>query len=268
MAGAVAGRKVAVAPGDAPRSYTDGERIFISAEQASSPRDTLVVQAALLAAGSLEPKLVARTTGRKALRHRYLTLEAARALGDLSAEVPRGVSERIGAVYDGPLPESPEESLKLAGSDRAKVPEAPAWLGTIRPATLIRNSGAVGGAPTEKDRKGASKEIEMPELDEDEDSERSKILELFQAPALQNPLASYLQKLLGMGRSPQAEGGGGEELPIGGQRAGKVGKDALPMDESVEVQIDLEGPPVGHLYPEWNWQSRRYRPDWCAVAEY
>ena len=109
----------------------------------------------------------------------------------------------------------------------------------------------------------------MPELDEDEDSERSKIMELFQAPALQNPLASYLQKLLGMGRSPQAEGGGGEELPVGGQRAGKVGKDAKPLDEGVEVQIDLEGPPIGRLYPEWNWQaSAATGQDWCAVAEY
>ena len=268
MAGAVAGRKVAVAPGDAPRSYTDGERIFVSADQTARPRDTLVVQAALLAAGSLEPKLVARTTGRKAVRHRYLTLEAARAIGDLSDRVPRGVSQRIRDLYEGPLPASPEESLKLAGSEREAVPEAPEWLGTIRPATLIRNSPNVGGAPTEKDLQGKAKQVDMPELDEDEDSERSRILELFQAPALQNPLASYLQKLLGMGRSPQAEGGGGEELPVGGHRAGRVGDKAKPLEEGVEVQIDLEGPPVGRLYPEWDWRKHSYRRDWCSVTEY
>lgn len=269
LAASVAGRKVAVAPGDAPRSYTDGERIYVAGEVSERPRDTLVVQAALLAAGSLEPRLVARTTGRKALRHRYLTLEAARALGELASSVPRPVSERLGRVYSGPVPGSPEESLELAGSQSSDVPEAPEWLGTIRPATLIRNSGAVGGAPTEKDRKGTSKQVEMPELDEDEDSERSKIMELFSAPALQNPLASYLQKLLGMGTSPDPDGGGGgEELPVGGQRAGRVGSEAEAMEEGVDVQIDLEGPPIGRLYPEWDWQKRRYRPDWCAVTEY
>ena len=172
LAGAVAGRKVAVAPADAPRSYTDGERIFVSADEVGHPRDTLVVQAALLAVGSLDPKLVARTTGRKALRHRYLTLEAARALGELQAEIPRGTSRRIESLYSGPLPGSPEESLRLAGSD--EVPEAPEWLGTIRPTTLLRNSTAVGGAPTEKDRKGQSKQVDMPELDEDEDSSAAR----------------------------------------------------------------------------------------------
>ena len=255
LAAAVAGRRVAVAEGASDRSYTDGDRIFVAAEDASRPRDTLIVQAALLAAGSLEPRLVARTTGRRALRHRYLTLEAARAIGELSSAVPRGVSDRIRALYGGPVPASAQESLERAGADSGDVPEAPQWLGTIRPATLIRNSTSVGGAPTDKDLKGESKQVDMPELDEDEDSERSKIMELFSAPAMQNPLAQYLQKLLGMGTSPDAEGGSGDELPVGGNRAGKVGENAKALEAGVEVDIDLGGIPVGRLYPEWNWQT-------------
>ena len=54
---------------------------------------------------------------------------------------------------------------------------------------------------------------------------------------------------------------------MGGQRSGRVGRNAKPMEEGVEVQIDW-GPPIGRLYPEWDWQKRRYRPDWCAVTEY
>ena len=242
LAGAVAGRKVAVAPADAPRSYTDGERIFVSADEVGHPRDTLVVQA-LLAVGSLDPKLVARTTGRKALRHRYLTPRGGPgARGAPGRDSPRHLAaDRVALLR--PAPGVPEESLRLAGSD--EVPEAPEWLGTIRPTTLLRNSTAVGGAPTEKDRKGQSKQVDMPELDEDEDSERSKIMELFSAPALQNPLARYLQKLLGMGTSPDPEGGGGEELPVGGQRSGRVGRNAKPMEEGWRSRSTWRGPRSG-----------------------
>lgn len=268
LAGAVAGRKVAVAPGEAERSFTDGERIFVTAEESEAIRDTLVVQAALLAAGSLEPRLVARLAGRRRLRHRYLTLEAVRAVQLLAGSVPRGTVERLARLYEEPPAGSPEESLERALSDKEPVPEAPEWLGTIRPGRVLLAGPLGGSAPTEEDRHGASRRQDMPELDEDEDSERSRILELFQAPALQNPIAQYLQKLLGMGRTPKADGSGGEELPVGGERAGRVGDRAKTVKGAPAVPLDALGRPIGRLYPEWNWQRRSYRRDWCAVAEY
>src|SRR5262249_19720404 len=159
-------------------------------------------------------------------------------------------------VYSGPLTASPEESLELASSEREGVPEAPEWLGTIRPATLLRNATGIGGAPTENDLPGRPKQGDMPGAAADQGSQRPEIMELCSPPALQNPLAQYLQKLLGMGRTPSSEGGGGDELPVGGHRRGRVGPDAKPLEEGVEVSIDLEGPPIGHLYPEWNWQKQ------------
>ncbi|HEX6390494.1 MAG TPA: hypothetical protein VFZ89_13620 [Solirubrobacteraceae bacterium] len=265
LASAVAGRRLAVVAGDAERTYSDGERIFAAGED----RDTIVVQAALLAAGSLEPRLVAKLAGRRRLRHRYLTLEAVRATTQLEQVVPRAAALRVAALYDGPVPASAQESLALAGSERAAVPEAPEWLGTIRPARILMGAPGFGGAPTDKELSGKAKQVDMPELDEDEDSERSKILELFSAPAMQNPLAQYLQKLLGMGRSATPEaGGGGDELPVGGHRIGRVGKDAKRMQAPEDVLVQLVSTPVGRRYPEFNWLTGRYRPDWCAVAEY
>lgn len=263
LASAVAGRRVAVVAGDAERAYCDGERIF-----ADDDRDTVVVQAALLAVGSLEPRVVAKLAGRRRLRHRYLTLEAARAAGDPALPLPAAVARRIQALHAAPVGASPAESLALAGSS-ADVPEAPAWLGTIRPARVLMGAPGFGGAPTDKELSGKAKQVDMPELDEDEDSERSRILELFSAPAMQNPLAQYLQKLLGMGRSPTPEeGAGGDELPVGGHRIGRVGKDAKRTQAPEDIVVELVSTPIGRRYPEWNWLSGRYRRDWCAVAEY
>jgi len=265
LASAIAGRRVAVVPGEAERTYCDGERIYA----ATPERDTLVVQAALLAIGSLEPRIVARLAGRRRLRHRYLTLEAARAAGDPALPMPSSVARRIQALHGGPVGASAEESLALAGSEREAVPEAPEWLGTIRPSRILMGAPGFGGSPTEKERSGSAKQVDMPELDEDEDSERSRILELFSAPAMQNPLAQYLQKLLGMGRSATPEeGGGGDELPVGGNRVGRVGANAKRMEAPEDLIVELVSTPVGRRYPEWNWLSGRYRPDWCAVAEY
>jgi len=270
LAGAVAGRKVAVVAGDHARAYCDGERIYTAADDELPIRDTLVVQAALLAAGSLEPRVVARLAGRRRLRNRYLVLEAARAGHMLQDVMPRHVAQRIAGAYAGPVTDSPLDSLDRASSEREDVPEAPDWMGTIRPARVLMNAPSLaGGAPTDKDRDGTSKQVDMPELDEDEDSERSRILELFQAPAMQNPLAQYLQKLLGMGRSPSPdEGAGGDELPVGSRRAGRVGDKAQRADAPADVVLALDGPPVGRLYPEYDCHASRYRPDWCAVTEY
>jgi len=268
LAGAVAGRKLAVVPGDHERAYCDGERIYTAAGDAD-PRDALVVQAALVASGSLDARIVARLAGRRRLRHRYLTLEAARAAHELGALLPRRVAGRIADSYAGPPTQSPADSLARAGSEREDVPEAPAWMGTIRPARVLMTAPSLGAAPTQKDRDGSSKQVDMPELDEDEDTEESRILKLFQAPGMQNPMAQYFLKLLGMGRSPGSDAGGaGDELPVGARKAGRVGANARRTDATTDVDFGLGGPPVGVLYPEYDCHSGRYRPDWCAVTEY
>jgi Mg-chelatase subunit ChlD len=229
---------------------------------------SVVVQASLLAVGSLEPWVMARLTGRRALRLRYLSLEAARATHTLRAALPAWIAELVTGVYDGPTPSSPRQSLAWAGEPRRAVPEAPAWLGTIKPIKVLRaNPGAPGGAPTDEDRAGGSVENLLRELDDEEESERSRILELFSAP-IRNPLASMIQKFFGMGRAPGAEGGGGEELPVGGASIWPVGPNAKTAQAPAGFAVELAGAPIGHRYPEWDFRRRSYRHDWCAVAEF
>src|SRR5438067_93772 len=95
LAGAVAGRSVAVAGGADSRSWSDGETIFLRSDDDHPARDTLVVQAALLAAGSLDPGIVRKTTGRNGMRLRYLTLEAMRAITLVGDAVPRTIAVRV-----------------------------------------------------------------------------------------------------------------------------------------------------------------------------
>jgi Mg-chelatase subunit ChlD len=268
LAQAVAGRRVAVIGGVEERSYTDGESIFLAELPEPWLGASLVVQAALLGTGSLDPWIMARLTGRRALRLRYLSLEAARAAHVLGMVLPARVAALLAEVYDGPIPSSAQQSLAWAGEPRRAVPEAPEWLGTIKPIKVLRTSPAgAGGAPTEEDRAGTSIEDALRELDDEEESERSRILELFSAP-IRNPLASMIQKFFGMGRAPSAEGGGGEELPVGGRSVGPVGANAKTATMPAGVAVDLSGVPLGRRYPEWDFRRGSYRPDWCAVAEF
>jgi nitric oxide reductase NorD protein len=269
LAAAIAGRKVGVVEQDVERSYTDGQTIFVPPAADGRARAGIVVQAALLAIGSLDAGIMAKLTGRKTLRHRYLTLEAARAARALGYAMPRSVTELVGELYEGPVPDSPGASYDLASS-RKPVPEAPDWLGTVRPITVLRAGPLPGaGAPTEKDLRKAQKPSELRELDDEEESEPSKILELFSAPT-KNPFASMVQKFLGMGRVPKpGQEGGGEELDVGGTTIGEVGRHAKVAPTPSWMRLDLSGTPaVGRRYPEWDHARRSYRPEWCTVGEF
>jgi Mg-chelatase subunit ChlD len=268
LAQAVAGRRVAVIGGAQERAYTDGESIFLPELPERMLQASLVVQASLLAVGSFEGPVMARLTGRRALRLRYLSLEAARAADALASVLPTWVQALVAEVYDGPIPSSARESLAWAAEPRRAVTEAPAWLGTVKPIKVLRaNPAGLGGAPTDADRNGSSREEMLRELDDEEESERSRILELFSAP-IRNPLASMIQKFFGMGRAPGAEGGGGAELPVGGRTVGPVGPNAKAAQAPAGMSQNLTAVPLGRRYPEWDFRRRAYRDDWCAVAEF
>jgi nitric oxide reductase activation protein len=268
LAGAVAGHTVVVAGGAEERSWSDGETIYLVEDEGYPQRDSLVVQAALLAIGSFDTKVVAKTTGRRALRLRYLTLEALRAAHELEEALPGPVARRIRAVYDAEPPASAEESFKRANSSE-DVPEAPEWLGTIKPSKVLLNTASTGGsAPTRKQQEQGASDDGLREIDDEEESETSKIMDLFSAPFGKNPISDAIQKFLGAGRSPKEDSSGGDEMSTGGSRIGRVGKNAAQIEASDDLDFGFFGPPVGRLYPEWDWQKKRYKPDYCSVYEY
>lgn len=267
LARAVAGFNVSVELCADDRPWADGQTIYVPEDQMAFWRDEIVVQAALLAAGSLAPSVVAKTMGRASLRLRYVTLETARAMHMLGDSVPRAVTRRIANIYHGPITNSPKESYERARSDE-KLLEAPPWLGTVKPSKVFFNSDAkTGGAASDQDLEHGLEESTQEEFDDEEETERSKILELISSP-LRNSLSEAMQKFFGAGNTPSDDGAGGEELRVGGNRAGKVGNDARVAGNLDRAAIELLGRPVGYSYPEWDWRTKTYQPDHCTVTEF
>ncbi len=86
----IAGRSVAIA--EAPEgqvAHTDGQVIFVSAGRPDAEqRREIVLQSALLGAGSLDQKWVKALRGRPSVARRYLAVEGHRVLAGLAGEFP------------------------------------------------------------------------------------------------------------------------------------------------------------------------------------
>ena len=268
LAHTVAGRRLAVVQGTWERSWTDGESIFLAGGLSEElMQAAVVVHAALLAAGSFEPWVMARLTGRKALRLRYLTLEAVRAAEQQRAVLPAGAGQLIMAVYEGPVAGSARKSLATALAPGSGVPEAPLWLGTIKPITMLRANPIPGGAPSDEDLAAKPTEQRAAELDDEDETESSKIMKLLSGPLGSRMMSQLMQKLLGSGRSPGAQSGGGQEVTVGEHSARPAGPNARRTSQ-VGAAARVVAAPVGRRHPEWDFALSTYRPDWCSVYEY
>src|SRR5206468_1888497 len=68
---------------------------------------------------------------------------------------------------------------------------------------------------------------------------------------------------------PGEEGGGGDEMDVGGASVGEVGRHARVASVPSWMRLDLSATPAGgRRYPEWDHSRRSYRRDWCTVAEF
>lgn len=274
----IAGRSVEVteAPAGQP-AHTNGQFIFVSpGGSVDEQRREMVVQAALLGAGSLDPRLVKGLRARSTLARRYLALEGQRVLAELAQRIP------LDAVLprDGrPSTATAEESLEVAKS-RTNVADPPGWFGVIKPSRLMGAPVGAGGHATDKDLQLRFDPVDTPESEDDEDedddggkSSESKILKLFESPLLNNrALSDYFRKMFGGSRSP-GDGAAGAEMTVRSiRRAQQIGPNARPMP--TRVQFTDDGKPGaaigvgGALYPEWDVFNDRYKPDWCRVIDF
>jgi nitric oxide reductase NorD protein len=272
----VAGRSVDVAeaqPGQP--AYTNGQVIFVSAgASANEQRREMLLQAALLGAGSLDAGLVKGLRARPWLARRYLTLEGRRVMAALAERV--ALAAELGR--DGePRTLTADQSLEVARS-RAQVPDPPDWFGVIKPSQLLTSSTTAGGKAADKELRLEFDPIDLPEADEDADDDadeqtgESKILKLFDNPLFQNQaLSDYMRKLLGSSRSPGNDAPGGELQVRAMRRAQEAGPNARPLPTRIHFTDEKPGAAVGvggALYPEWDVHHNRYRPDWCRVLDF
>jgi Mg-chelatase subunit ChlD len=275
----IAGRSVdvAAAPAGQP-AYTNGQFIFVSADgSVEEQRREMVVQAALLGAGSLDPRLVKGLRARATMARRYLSLEGHRVLAELATQIPLDTA----LLPDGqPSTATADESLEVAKS-RAAVADPPEWFGVIKPSRLLGSTAGPGGQATNKDLQLQFDPIDMPESEDDEEDEdddggksnESKILKLFQSPAFNNQsLSDYMRKLFG-GKRSQGEDAAGAEMTVRSiRRVQEIGANARPLP--TRIQFTDDGKPGaalgvgGALYPEWDVFNDRYKPDWCRVIDF
>lgn len=272
----LADRAVDVAPAPAGQpAHTDGRVIFVSADRPDTgQRRELILQCALLAAGSLDARWVKALRGRPSLARRYLSLEGYRALVELAGRIPLATTF---FPIDRPVTADPAESLVLAKS-RGTVAEPPQWFGVIKPSLLLKADDDSSQPASSRARLSFDPTAAGPEeADDDTDddagpAEDSKILKLFEAPAFTSRvLSEFLRKMFGGSRS-FGDDDAGAELPTGSVRRGRrAGANAKPLPTRIEFRDDPVGATVGVggvLYPEWDTHHNRYRPQWCRVIDF
>ncbi|BBX83453.1 nitric oxide reductase activation protein NorD [Mycolicibacterium aubagnense] len=271
----VAGRPVDIAAArEGGAAYTDGQVVYVSAAPPAQQRSEVLVQSALLGAGSLDAAMLKSLRGRPAVARRYLALEGRRVLAELSRDLPLAAELGAGEPHTG----SAGQSLRIA-KGRTAVEDAPDWFGVIKPSRLLASPMGPGARPTDKD---LQLKFEVPEVQEElgddesdgeaEDSEDSKILKLFEAPMASRTMSDFLSKLFGSSRS-KGEDNAGAEMQIGSvRRVGKVGPDARPLPTQIRFTDDRRPGATlgvgGALHPEWDVFAGRYKEDWCRVIDF
>jgi nitric oxide reductase NorD protein len=274
LASFIAGRSVEVTEAPAGQAaHTNGQVIFVSAERSvAEQRREMLVQSALLGAGSLDQRLVKVLRARPSIARRYLALEGRRVLAELATHVPLAAE----LCPDGdPGTASRDQSLEIA-CGRTKVVDPPEWFGVIKPSRLLARSGGPGAQATNKELRLEFDPIDLPEADDDGDAEQfgeSRILKLFENPLFNSQaLSDYFRKLFGSSRSP-GDGAAGAELRVRSvRRAHAAGAHSRPLPTRIHFTDD--GKPGaaagvgGALYPEWDVHNYRYRPQWCRVIDF
>lgn len=253
-------------------AYTNGDVVFVPAGgTAAEQRRQVVVQSALLGAGSLEPRLVRRLRARPALARRYLALEGRRVLADLAHTLPLAAALRPDGA---PGTATADQSLEIARG-AAEIPAPPQWFGVIKPSQLLGSAAGRNPPATEADLRVAIELVDSGEPDDAEDdhpSEKSKILKLLDNPLFSSrALMDFLRKLLGTTPSRGDDTSGGEFQVRSIRQARTVGPTARPLPTRINFVHDRPGAAIGvggALHPEWDVFNNRYRADWCRVIDF
>ena len=212
LASYIAGRPVDVAEASAGEpAHTDSKVIFVSAGRPlAEQRREMLIQSALLGAGSLDRRLVKALRARPSIARRYLALEGHRVLAELAGQIPLAAE----LCPDGaPRTATADESLDMAKSP-VEIADPPDWFGVIRPSRLLAPSAGPGSQATDKELRLQFDPVDLPEADDDGDAEparESKILKLFESPLFNSRTVSdFFRKMLGSSRSPGDSAAGAE----------------------------------------------------------
>jgi hypothetical protein len=273
LASALAARDVEVAASDPGEpAWTDGTTIYIDATADPAAQvQALVVQASLLAAGSLGAVTLRQLRRRRSAIPRYLAIEGHRALARNEAVLPPALRSLVdGEVASSVVDSAASLTVALGG---AAVADAPAVFGTIRPrevlASLEQGGAGTGADPSAPEAAAGAPATLADDPDEAGDDPRD-LGQLLSSPiGGGGPVGRLLQKLFGQSRK---RGGGG---PAGADAPTRIGRGGGGAQHAVVLHPGAAAAaPAGAVarakdltYPEWNVHRHRYRADWCQVVE-
>lgn len=272
VASALAGRPLAVAPLDPGEpSWTDGQTVYLDPSAgARANLGSVAVHASLIAAGSLEPDLMAALGRRTRTARRYLALEGHRALVANAALLP-GVLASLADPDVASRSESPADSLSLA-SGQSAVDDPPEDFGVIRAKKVIAASSkkseqvdheTAGHVPRRESRE-ALEELDDGEVDDTDDPD------LFTSPVGGGGfIGKWFKKFLSSARKTGGSGGGppGADSPTHRTNSANRGAYAVSSTATASSEEVADITPDGFKYPEWDVKRKAYRPQWCTVRE-
>ena len=271
VASSIVGRPMRVRRTESdPVTWTDGSTIFLGSDM----QDDLLgvtVQAALVGAGSLDPDVAGQLGRRSGLARRYLAVEGHRALSSQRSLLPVRLREIADATI-AELSSSPAESLELARG-REPLAQPPRVFGEIRPRALQASTSAQSQESTQTARQlpHTTEQSSLADIDDTEDGEHSDgtVVDFLSSPVGGGgPIGRLLKRLMGEARSEGA-GPPGADAPTHRTRHGRASGTAVAISpRTVELTEDatIERPRTA-VYPEWDCHHRRYRANWCTVAE-
>jgi nitric oxide reductase NorD protein len=268
LASAIAGRSVTIErTQEKCGAWTDGESIFLGPDASETAvLQSVLVQAALLGAGSFEGEILDRLVRSTKLCRRYLFVEGHRALEALEAILPPS-ARRLSDPGIAALSTSPSHSLAIA-SGRQVFADPPEAFGMIRPRQIRRRIDAPGSNPVPAQYQPRSPARELLRDLDDEVEDPFEGPDLASSPIGGGGAIGRLLKRLFRSSPSSKSGPPGADAPTHRSRRGartsrNIGLALATLPESATGDAFAVR---GLTYPEWDVHRGRYQPDWCTVT--
>lgn len=283
LATAIAGEPVSLAHllQVGARSYSEGERIYLSRQsEFEDLRLELIVQAVLIAGRSFGSKEMRAILGRPELRERYLLLEVLRCSRLIEERLPSSFLEKLKPFQTKHSPQTSQESLKIARS-RCLLPHPPRWFGTLRPWRILRAlQTPEGGRLSERKLEELESKLKSISQDSDERDDEDSITKTsfwkwFTSPiGRDNFLSRFMSEVLDMKSSPDKDLMRSGASISSEMVSGRVSQRVTDIASAIRSTIKLVLSPSfaqyesdADSYPEWDCSDNRYRPNWTSVEE-
>jgi nitric oxide reductase NorD protein len=272
VASALAGRGLDVVGTDAgERAWTDGSTVFVPSDATAADQVRMIgVQASLVAAGSLDADVLQSLSRRPQLMRRYLAVEGQRALTANEEVLPPAVRRLIDGGIAAGL-DTAAASLDRARS-RQPIDDAPHVFGTIdvrRVLAAVDRSYAANAVAAGQVAPASSDLSDLIDVPEDDDHDE-RLGDLLSSPVGGGGAVGRFFRRMLSGARPRGGGGPpGADAPTHittlRRGAGRRAAASITLPGALDGIREFARPAIA--YPEWDVHRRRYRADWCTVAE-